>query len=115
LRADEEGKMKMKWALSLTLIVGLVGSALPVAAQEQTVPDGSKYEIAGGYSFLQDLNSHQSVPKGFFVSVDRNYNGWFGLTGSIDSAVGATPERGAVHPIHGEPAVVYGIHRPVGE
>jgi hypothetical protein len=40
-RADEEGKMKMKSALSLTLIVCLVASALPVTAQglaEMPVP-----------------------------------------------------------------------------
>jgi len=45
-----------------------------------------KVTIAGGSSFMRELHGRQNIPGGWFASVERNHNKWFGVTYELTSS-----------------------------
>ena len=66
-----------------TILIGVLlwCDVAAVQAQEKIVP---KFEVAGGYSVMPNSDAKGSIPKGWFVTVHRNYRNWVGLTWELD-------------------------------
>jgi hypothetical protein len=63
----------------VTLMAGLLCLGLAPGRATGDTPALPRFELAGGYSSMRDLDADQNVPGGWFASVERNYNPWFGI------------------------------------
>src|SRR6266571_9204558 len=92
----------MKRMPFLTAIVLLLVFTASARAQDEAAAasrDIPRVQIAGGYSFVHDLNVHQSIPGGWFISADKNVSDRLGITLDL-SASGTVTHQLAFLPGH---------------
>jgi hypothetical protein len=59
------------------------GAQDDVRESSQEVPGG---QIAAGYSSVHDVDTHQPIPGGWFLSADRNVSSWLGITYDLSAS-----------------------------
>jgi hypothetical protein len=83
-------------------ILGLLLFAVSARAQDEA-DDAVRYvprvQIAGGYAFVREIDVPASIPGGWFITADKNYNKSVGLTLDL-SASGTFTRRLAYLPGH---------------
>jgi opacity protein-like surface antigen len=65
---------------ALLVVLSITATA---GAQSPGIP---KFELAGGYASMRDLDADQNVPGGRFVSAERNYNPWLGIVVEVSAS-----------------------------
>jgi hypothetical protein len=84
-----EGEPAMKSKECVAAIVCLLCFAVHASAQDDAPAASAnvpRIQIAAGYSFLRELDVHQSIPGGWFISADKNINDHVAITYDLSAS-----------------------------
>ena len=91
-----EGEPAMKSKEYVAAIVCLLCFAVHASAQDEAPAASAnvpRVHIAAGYSFLRELDVHQSILGGWFISADKNINDHVGITYDLSASGTLTRHR----------------------
>jgi hypothetical protein len=78
----------MRTALTVGLVVGVAVLLIPGRA----VAQARQSEISGGWSYAHEAGV--SIPGGWYASIGRYVNNWFGIVGEVNGHYKTTTESG---------------------